>query len=94
VPALEINLFYTWYVSARVGAIFGLVQIETVTFILSRGDFLAFGVSCVKKFTLRGKRKWSPLKEMCKKCLAGKILSLSSRNCVYLLCFFPDQTLF
>lgn len=63
-----------------------------VTFILSKGGFSAVVVSCVDKFTIRGKRRCFPVKEKCKNCLAEKILSLSSRNCVYPLCFFPDQT--
>lgn len=62
----DLSLFYTWYISACVNAIFGLVQMETVTFILSKGDFLAVVVSRVNKFTPRTKIKCSPLHKCAK----------------------------
>lgn len=34
---LKINLFYTWYISALTDTILGFFQIETITYVLSKG---------------------------------------------------------
>lgn len=36
-PGLKINLLYTWYISALMDTILGFFQIETITYVLSKG---------------------------------------------------------
>lgn len=87
-PGLQINPFYTRYVSACVDTAFGLVQIGAVTFALFKGDILAV-VWCVHKFILGRKESVVQLRKCAN---TEKILSLGSRNCAYLLCSFLART--